>query len=70
MTRFLHYLSSKNAFSVSPATAVAMARRKVVTPNVEWTGTSAARKEAVALSQHNRRRKLKKPTINWKRRRE
>ena len=56
----------KNAFSVSPAQAVAMARTKVVTPKVECTGTRAARKEAVADSQHSRRRKLKKPTMNWK----
>ena len=62
----LDYLRVKNAFSVSPAQAVAMAMTKVETPKVEWTGTRAARKEAVADSQQSRRRKLKKPTTNWK----
>ena len=33
---------------------------------VEWIGTSAARKDGVADSQHNRSKKLKEPTINWK----
>ena len=35
-------LSSKKAFSVRPDTAVAMARRKVEVPKVEWRGTRAA----------------------------
>jgi hypothetical protein len=31
---------------------------------VAWTGTKAARRAAVLASQHNRIRKLKKPTTN------
>ena len=49
-----------------PVQAVAMAMTKVVIPKVEWIGTRAARKDAVADSQHNKSKKLKKPTINWK----
>ena len=45
-----------------------MAMTKVVIPKVEWIGTRAARKDAVADSQHNKSKKLKKPTINWKKR--
>ena len=64
---FYHtYLRLKNAFSVRPVQAVAMAMTKVVIPKVEWIGTRAARKDAVADSQHNKSKKLKKPTINWK----
>ena len=62
------YLRLKNAFSVRPVQAVAMAMTKVVIPKVEWIGTRAARKDAVADSQHNKSKKLKKPTINWKKR--
>ena len=63
---FYHtYLRLKNAFSVRPVQAVAMAMTKVVIPKVEWIGTRAARKDAVADSQHNKSKKLKKPTINW-----
>jgi hypothetical protein len=58
------HLSEKNAFSVSPAQAAATARTKVEIPKVEWMGTRLARNEAVALSQHRSRRKLKKPTTN------
>ena len=66
---FYHtYLRLKNAFSVRPVQAVAMAMTKVVIPKVEWIGTRAARKDAVADSQHNKSKKLKKPTINWKKR--
>ena len=32
---------------------------------VEWIGTRAARKYAGEDSQHNKSKKLKKPTINW-----
>ena len=60
----LAYLNSKKAFSVRPATAVAIAKRKVVVPKVEWIGTRAALKLAVADSQHRRTRKLKTPTRN------
>jgi hypothetical protein len=60
------YLRLKNAFSVRPVQAVAMAMTKVVIPKVEWIGTRAARKDAVADSQHNKSKKLKKPTINCK----
>ena len=60
----LTYLSAKNAFSRRPVQDVATAKTKVVMPNVEWIGTKAARKDAVADSQHNRSKKLKKPTIN------
>ena len=45
-----------------------MAMTKVVIPKVEWIGTRAARKDAVADSQHNKSKKLKKPTINCKKR--
>ena len=58
------YLSSKKAFSVRPATAVATANRKVVVPKVEWIGTRAALKLAVADSQQSSRRKLNTPTRN------
>ena len=51
-----------------PVQAVAMAMTKVVIPKVEWIGTRAARKDAVADSQHNKSKKLKKPTINCKKR--
>ena len=61
------YLSVKKAFSVRPEQAVATAITKVVIPKVEWIGTKAARKEAVADSQHNKRIKLKNPTTNCKR---
>ena len=60
------YLSSKNAFSVSPVTAVAMARRKVTVPTLECRGTREERNLAVESLQHSRRRKLKNPTRNWK----
>lgn len=56
----------KNAFSVSPEQAVAIAITKVVIPNVECIGTRLARKEAVADSQHKSSKKLKKPTTNCK----
>ena len=65
----LAYLSSKKAFSVIPATAVATAKRKVVVPTVEWMGTRAALYLAVEDSQHRRRRKLNTPTRNWRRNR-
>ena len=61
------YLSVKKAFSVRPEQAVATAITKVVIPKVEWIGTKAARKEAVADSQHNKSRKLKNPTTNCNR---
>ena len=35
---------------------------------VEWIGTRATCKDVVADSQHNKSKKLKKPTINWKKR--
>ena len=62
------YLRVKNAFSVRPVQAVATAMTKVVIPKVEWIGTRAARNDAVADSQHNKSKKLKKPTINCKKR--
>ena len=62
----LAYLNVKKAFSVRPATAVAMASRNVVVPKVECIGTRAALKLAVADSQHRRRRKLNTPTRNYK----
>lgn len=52
------------AFSVNPVKHVAIASIKVVRPNAAWMGTRAARNEAVALSQHRRTKKLKKPTTN------
>lgn len=54
----------KNAFSVNPVRVVATAIKKVTKPKVAWTGTRAARRAAVRASQHNRIRKLKKPTTN------
>jgi hypothetical protein len=60
------YLRVKNAFSVNPEQAVATAKMKVVTPKVEWMGTKLALNEAVADSQQSNNRKLKKPTTNWK----
>ena len=56
----------KNAFSVRPVRAVAMAIRKVIKPKVACTGTRAALRAAVLASQHKRMRKLKKPTTNYK----
>ena len=53
------------AFSVNPVKHVAIANIKVVRPNAAWMGTRAARNAAVALSQHRRTKKLKKPTTNW-----
>lgn len=52
------------AFSVMPVRQVAMAIRKVMSPNVACTGTKAALKAAVLASQHNRIKKLKNPTTN------
>ena len=60
------YLRVKNAFSIRPVQLVATAMTKVVIPKVEWMGTKAARKDAVADSQHNKSKKLKKPTMNCK----
>ena len=51
---------------MSPEQAAATASTKVEIPKVAWMGTSEARKEAVADSQHSNRMKLKKPTTNWK----
>lgn len=53
------------AFSVMPVRQVAMAIRKVMSPNVACTGTKAALKAAVLASQHNRIKKLKNPTTNY-----
>ena len=64
LNRTKFYLSLKKAFSVNPAQAVATAMTKVEMPKVEWMGTKLARKVAVADSQHNSSRKLKKPTTN------
>lgn len=55
----------KKAFSVNPVRVVATAMRKVTNPKVAWTGTSAALRAAVLASQHNRIRKLKKPTTSY-----
>lgn len=52
------------AFSVIPVRQVAIAMRKVMSPNVACTGTKAALKAAVLASQHNRIKKLKNPTTN------
>ena len=63
---FCAYLSVKNAFSVRPLQQVATAMTKVVIPKVEWMGTRLALKEAVADSQQSNSKKLKNPTMNWK----
>ena len=60
------YLSLKKAFSVRPVQAVATASQKVEIPKLVWMGTMAARKEAVADSQHKSSKKLKNPATNWK----
>lgn len=59
------YPKVNTAFSVSPVTAAAIARIKVVKPNEAWIGTNAALKPAVAPSQHSKIKKLKNPTTNW-----
>lgn len=58
------YPSEKITFSVNPVTAAAIANIKVVSPKDACIGTSAALNPAVAPSQHNRIKKLKKPTTN------
>lgn len=58
------YPSLKRASSVSPVRQVATASMKVVMPNEAWIGTRLALNAAVALSQHSKIKKLKKPTTN------
>lgn len=64
---FFTYDKSKNTFSVIPVRQAAIANINVVSPNDAWIGTKDALNAAVAPSQHNRTKKLKNPTTNWKR---
>lgn len=51
-------------FSVRPVTAAAIANMNVVSPKEACIGTRADLNPAVAPSQHNRIKKLKKPPTN------